>query len=77
MLKHIKELLSNYKLMFSKDFNDAFCDYFHLYYKKDKNNNERVEIHLHYDKKVFFINFKDLSILCQVLNDKKNELFNY
>ena len=77
MLKHIKELLSNYKLMFSKDFNDVFCDYFHIYYFEDKDKNKRIELNLIHEKKAFFMNFEHLSILCQVLNEKKNELFNF
>lgn len=73
MLKQIKELLYNYKLTFSKDFNSAYCDFFHIYYIKDEFENEYVEVHLTYPKKSFYLELKHLPILCKILCEKKME----
>lgn len=82
MLKQFKNLLSAYKIYFSKDFNSAFCDRFHLDYTKDEFENEYLGIDFIHDKKAIYLNLKDISdstlkelilCLCKLFCEKKLE----
>lgn len=61
MLKQFKDLLSNYEIIFSKDFNSAFCDHFHLRYVKDEFENEYLGINFIHNKKNIYLNLEDVS----------------
>lgn len=82
MLKQFKNLLSSYEITFSKDFNSAFCNRFHLSYTKDEFENEYLGIDFIHDKKAIYLNLKDvpdsalkvlLLSLCKLFCEKKLE----
>ena len=73
MLKQIKDLLYNYDLMFSKDYNSAFCEQFHISYTRDEFENEYIYVTLIKLKKSFYLELKHLPILCKILCEKKME----